>query len=206
MPATITITRPTYTDVDSLSASQFNGVAISSAVVPDATGASEGVIRLAGDLGGTAAAPEIGALKVTAAKLATDAVETAKVKDKAVTLAKLADIATDNLIGRSTAGSGVPELIPCTAAGRALLAAADAAAQRTALALVPGTDVQAYDADLAAIAALTTTAFGRSFLDRADAAAARTLCGIGSIATRAITITNAAASGGSDGDVHLQYV
>lgn len=135
MPAAISITRPTYTDVDSLSATAANNVWIVSANVPDATGATEGVIRLAGDLGGTAAAPEIGALKVTAAKLANDAVETAKVKDKAVTLPKLADMATDNLIGRSTAGAGVPELVPCTAVGRSLLAAATQAAGQSALGL-----------------------------------------------------------------------
>lgn len=81
-----------------------------------------------------------------------------------------------------------------TAAGRTLLTAADAAAQRTALALVPGTDVQAYDVELAAIAGLTSaadkvpyftgsgsaavadfTAAGRSMVAAANAAAQRTL-------------------------------
>lgn len=46
------------------------------------------------------------------------------------------------------------DITDSTAAGRSVLTAADAAAQRTALSLVPGTDVQAYDADLQAIAAL----------------------------------------------------
>lgn len=45
-----------------------------------------------------------------------------------------------------------------TAAGRAVLTAADAAAQRTALGLAIGTDVQGYDADLQAIGALAGTA------------------------------------------------
>ena len=46
------------------------------------------------------------------------------------------------------------DIADSTAAGRSVLSAADAAAQRTALGLVLGTDVQAYDADLQAIAAL----------------------------------------------------
>jgi len=41
--------------------------------------------------------------------------------------------ATDKLVGRSTAGAGVVEEIACTAAGRALIDDADAAAQRTTL-------------------------------------------------------------------------
>lgn len=44
---------------------------------------------------------------------------------------------------------------------------------------------QPLDADLTAIAALTTTGFGLSFLDRADAAAGRTLLGLGTAATTA---------------------
>lgn len=47
---------------------------------------------------------------ITAAKLATDAVETAKIKDKAVTFAKMQDIsATARVLGRKTAAAGVTE-------------------------------------------------------------------------------------------------
>jgi hypothetical protein len=73
---------------------------------------------------------------ITATQLATDAVETVKIVDDAVTYAKIQNVtATDRLLGRSTAGAGVVEEITCTAAGRALLDDADAAAQRTTLGL-----------------------------------------------------------------------
>jgi hypothetical protein len=52
-----------------------------------------------------------------------------------VTLAKMANLATDRIIGRQTAGTGVPEAITCTAAGRNLIDDADASAQRTTLGL-----------------------------------------------------------------------
>ncbi len=81
---------------------------------------------------------------VSTAKLADGAVTTAKASDLgtaaladgAVTYAKLQDVSTtDRLLGRSTAGSGDVEEIACTAAGRALLDDADAAAQRATLGL-----------------------------------------------------------------------
>jgi hypothetical protein len=64
-----------------------------------------------------------------------NAVGTTEIADTAVTLAKMANLAQDTLIGRQTASTGVPEAITCTAAGRALLDDANAAAQRTTLGL-----------------------------------------------------------------------
>lgn len=53
-----------------------------------------------------------------------------------VSYAKIQSVsATDKLLGRSTAGAGSVEEIACTAAGRAILDDADAAAQRTTLGL-----------------------------------------------------------------------
>lgn len=62
-------------------------------------------------------------------------VGTSNIEDSAVTLPKLADVATDTVLGRATAGTGSVETIACTAAGRALLDDANAAAQRTTLGL-----------------------------------------------------------------------
>lgn len=76
---------------------------------------------------------KIAALAVTAAKLAADAVTTVKVLANAITLAKLQQIATDKLLGRSTAGTGDVELIDCPAAGRSLIAANSTAAQLAVL-------------------------------------------------------------------------
>lgn len=62
-------------------------------------------------------------------------IEGSLIVDSTVTLPKLAPVATDTLLGRSTAGTGAVETITCTAAGRALLDDAAASNQRTTLGL-----------------------------------------------------------------------
>ena len=119
-----------------------------------------------------------------------------------------------------TTGSDTYATTSLTAAGRAILDDADAAAQRTTLGLTIGTDVQAYDAGLQSISGLTTsanqmiyttasdtyattslTAAGRAILDDADAAAQRTTLGLGTMATQAsgsVNITGGTISGITD--------
>lgn len=69
-----------------------------------------------------------------------------------------------------------------TTYARTLLGADTAAAARDMLGVLPGRDVQAWDADLDALGALTTQAFGRALLTMADAPAVRAALGLGSAA------------------------
>lgn len=58
------------------------------------------------------------------------------IADSAVTYSKIQNVtATNKILGRSSAGAGVVQEIDCTAAGRSLIAGANAAAQRSTLGL-----------------------------------------------------------------------
>jgi len=108
-----------------------------------------------------------------------------------------AGISTANQIWYST-GANTLATTGLSSQGRTLIANSSVANMRSFLGLVIGTDVQAYDADLAAIAALTTTSYGRSVLETVDAAALRTLAGCGSMATQsasAVAITGGTITG-----------
>lgn len=73
---------------------------------------------------------------VTSNAIAIDAVGTEELVNDAVTYAKIQNTSGTNvLLGRSSSGAGNVEEVACTAAGRALLDDADAAAQRTTLGL-----------------------------------------------------------------------
>jgi hypothetical protein len=105
---------------------------ITDAAVTDAKIAAVAAAKITGQL----ATSQIADAAITTAKIANDAVVTADILNASVTYAKIQNVsATDRLLGRSTTGAGVVEEIVCTAAGRALIDDADAAAQRTTLGL-----------------------------------------------------------------------
>ena len=127
------------------------------------------------------------------------------------------DAALDDFAGLTQGTDKLPYFSSATAMAtadftsyaRTLLDDADAAAARTTLGVVIGTNVQAYDAELAALAGLTSaanklpyftgsgtasvadfSAYGRSLVDDSDAAAARSTLGLGTMATQNLDAVN----------------
>lgn len=95
-----------------------------------------------------------------------------QVKNSGITYAKIQNVsATDKVLGRSTAGAGVVEEITMTAFARSLIDDVAAVNMRATLGLIIGTDVQAQDAELAAIAGLTSAADKLPYFTGSGAAA-----------------------------------
>jgi hypothetical protein len=133
----------------------YSKLAIADAAIPGAKIANDSITATqiaAGAIGtselasGSVTAAKIGALAVETASIAAlavtedkiglSAVTTTKLANSSVTYSKIQNISnTDFILGRSSAGAGVIEEIPCTAAGRSLLAGATVSDQRQSLGL-----------------------------------------------------------------------
>lgn len=121
----------------------------------------------------------------------------ATIANDAVTYAKIQNVsATDKLLGRSTAGAGDVEEIPCTSFARSILDDANEATFKATVNLEIGTDVQAWDTLLDSVAALSDPNADRIlFWD--DSAGAMQWLTIGTGLSITTTTISATGSGGT---------
>lgn len=129
MPVSITFVRPTFGITDSLPPGTFNDHAVVSGIVPDATVGANGVIRLTGDLTGTADSPALTATGVTAATYGATGGTGLKVPTVTVDAKGRVTTASERDIG--------------TAYGKTVIESANEAAARTVLGLAGTTFLDA---------------------------------------------------------------
>jgi hypothetical protein len=77
--------------------------------------------------------------QLIASTLGDNSITTAMITDGAVTLAKMADMATDSFIGRDTAGTGVPEVLSAATARAVLNVEDGSTADQTSIVGITGT-------------------------------------------------------------------
>jgi hypothetical protein len=108
---TIGVTQSAGNDSTALATTAFVSAAIISSTIPDATTIAKGKIQLAGDLTGTADLPIIADNKII----------TSKILDSNVTYAKIQNVTSGKILGRTTSGSGIVEEIATTGTGNVVL-------------------------------------------------------------------------------------
>jgi hypothetical protein len=108
---TIGVTQTAGNSSTALATTEFVTSAISVATIPDATTTTKGKLKLAGDLTGTADSPIVADNKII----------TSKILDSNVTYAKIQNVTSGKILGRTTSGSGIVEEIETTGTGTAVL-------------------------------------------------------------------------------------
>jgi len=134
-------------------------------------------------------------------------ITTAYLTNDSVTLAKMANMATDSFIGRDTAGTGDPEILSATQVRTIINVENGADVTDTANVTAAGALMDSeVDADLKTFslpASTTISAFGRTLIDDAAASNARTTLGLGTIALKNTIGQNELNVGTGSGSISL---